>query len=285
MDAPLFSLRDMFAAPSDTSDEEEGTHDETSSGYVEREFVEREHHLPGLTLAIREFSFHEVNANLVWPGTSVFAAWLMQNPKVLAGKRTLEIGSGTGILAIFLKKVLRDCDITTCDYDDEQIESNIAHNCKLNGIDPPLPHIRHTWGTKFPIERPPWEVIIASDILLYVKAYPALISTLCFLLDSTYDKSNARDQSSPTKGGIEDRPQVEDGMELRKGDKSNTGDTPQTAVTGDNADSICPKGKRCFIMSWRRRIGKKEEALFFEGCNSAGLEHRVVGPRTYCIFR
>lgn len=48
--------------------------------------------------------------------------------------------SGTGALAIFLQKTFR-VDITTCDYDDKDIEENIAHNCRVNKLDV-LPHIR-----------------------------------------------------------------------------------------------------------------------------------------------
>jgi len=50
-------------------------------------------------------------------------------------------GSGTGALAIYLRKLF--CvDITTSDYDDQEIEENIAHNCRANGITPVLPHLK-----------------------------------------------------------------------------------------------------------------------------------------------
>ena len=50
-------------------------------------------------------------------------------------------GSGTGALAIYLQKLF--ClDITTSDYDDQEIEENIAHNCRANGITPILPHVK-----------------------------------------------------------------------------------------------------------------------------------------------
>ena len=48
--------------------------------------------------------------------------------------------SGTGALAIFLRKTY-GVDITTSDYDDKDIEENIAHNCRINNLDL-LPHIR-----------------------------------------------------------------------------------------------------------------------------------------------
>lgn len=33
-------------------------------------------------------------------------------------------------------------DITTSDYNDQEIEDNIAYNCTANGITPALPHIK-----------------------------------------------------------------------------------------------------------------------------------------------
>lgn len=38
-----------------------------------------------------------------------------------------------------------------------------------------------------------------------------------------------------------------------------------------------------FLMSWRRRIGKEDESLFFNGCENAGLEVQHLGSRVYCI--
>ncbi|RZS18865.1 hypothetical protein BHM03_00051192 [Ensete ventricosum] len=44
-------------------------------------------------LNIREFSFHQLNANLLWPGTFAFSNWLVQNQSLLHGARILELGS------------------------------------------------------------------------------------------------------------------------------------------------------------------------------------------------
>lgn len=38
-----------------------------------------------------------------------------------------------------------------------------------------------------------------------------------------------------------------------------------------------------FLMSWRRRIGKEDESLFFTGCEDAGLEVEHLGSRVYCV--
>uniref|UniRef100_A0A1J3FJK9 Protein N-methyltransferase nnt1 n=2 Tax=Noccaea caerulescens TaxID=107243 RepID=A0A1J3FJK9_NOCCA len=133
MDIALFSPSSLFAADDDSSDGE--------TTEASQSFVERNHKFPGIEVHIREFGFHQLNANLLWPGTFAFADWLVQHPHLVQSRRCLEIGSGTGALAIFLKKEF-NLDITTSDYDDQEIEDNIAHNCNANNIVPSLPHIK-----------------------------------------------------------------------------------------------------------------------------------------------
>ncbi|KAL2479479.1 S-adenosyl-L-methionine-dependent methyltransferase superfamily protein [Abeliophyllum distichum] len=240
MDIALFSPSSLFAGSDENSSEEENTE-------THQKFEERTHQFPGMELLIREFSFHQLNANLLWPGTFAFVEWLVQHRSWIDGRRTIELGSGTGALAIFLHKHFQ-LEITTSDYDDAEIEDNIAHNCQINGVTPVPPHIRHTWGDVFPITDPYWDLIIASDILLYVKQYGNLINTLSFLLKSYKPKA------SETVSG-----------------------------KNDEKNDACPLPEPAFLMSWRRRIGKEDESLFFTGCEEAGLEVHHLGSRVYCI--
>ncbi|KAL2902121.1 Protein N-terminal and lysine N-methyltransferase EFM7 [Bienertia sinuspersici] len=196
----------------------------------------------GMELVIREFSFHQLNANLLWPGTFAFVEWLVQHRSWIEGRHVIELGRhviGTGALAIFLKKLLQ-IDITTSDYDDQEIEDNIAYNCKINGVIPALPHVKHTWGDTFSNVNPNWDLIIAN-----VKQYPNLIKTLSFLLKAYEPKQN-----------------------MKK--------SPQN-------EQDCGLHYPAFLMGWRRRIGKDDEALFFKGCEDAGLEVQHLGLRVYCI--
>jgi len=43
-------------------------------------------------LIVREFSFHQLNANLLWPGTFSFAEWLVQHRSCFEGRRVIELG-------------------------------------------------------------------------------------------------------------------------------------------------------------------------------------------------
>eukprot|EP00978_Attheya_sp_CCMP212_P015105 scaffold38838_cov56-Attheya_sp.AAC.1 len=85
-----------------------------------------------------------------------------------------------------------DCcctSVVTSDVQDErgEVQSNLEYNYELNHIlDPPL-HVPHTWGSGWNtsmlaagVEQAhiEFDTIVASDILLYVSAYGALIETL-----------------------------------------------------------------------------------------------------------
>lgn len=228
-------------------------------------------------LKIREFAFHQVNANFLWPGTRIFAEWLVKHPSLLSERRILELGSGTGALTIFLRKMY-DVDITTSDYDDEDIEKNIRYNHVANGI-AASPHIRHTWGDSFPSECPDWDLILASDILLYVKQYANLVKTLVFLLQTWKPKETGmKDQSSGSNSVFDGALQVGDHLvsstreEIQIGQRNNVVPVPFSLP------------KPCFLMSWRRRIPKEDEDLFFQGCKGAGLCVADYGARVYCIY-
>ncbi|XP_027335877.1 uncharacterized protein LOC113849862 isoform X3 [Abrus precatorius] len=216
MDIAIFSPSSLFSED-DTSSREENSD-------ARENYVERKHQFPGTELIIREFSFHQLNANLLWPGTFAFAEWLVQHSSCIEGRRAIELGSGTGALAIFLRKSY-DLDITTSDYDDQEIEDNIAHNCRENEI-PAIPHIKH------------------------VKQYANLIKTISFLLN--FYKPRDKKAIFPT------------------GNDENDGNV------------VLPWP--AFLMSWRRRIGKEDELLFFNGCEEAGLKVKHIGSRVYCIY-
>ncbi|KAF9593527.1 hypothetical protein IFM89_024020 [Coptis chinensis] len=87
MDIALFSPSSLFAHDDDDSSSGEEKEDNTQQSYVERK-----HNFPGMDLLIREFSFHQLNANLLWPGTFVFAEWLVEHKTWLQGRRILELG-------------------------------------------------------------------------------------------------------------------------------------------------------------------------------------------------
>ena len=183
VEAP-FSLGDLFGGGGGGGEEggdEEGQIYEVSS----LQFGDRH-------LRIRQFAYHRANGNQVWPGAFTLSSFLTASPLLekLQGcdEATtcciLELGAATGALSIFLSAPPFNLKLHTSDIDDGgEVESNIAHNFELNG-QTKVRHIAHTWGTGWRKscegggDCPAYKYIIASDILLYVSAYPALVATL-----------------------------------------------------------------------------------------------------------
>ncbi|WVZ61127.1 hypothetical protein U9M48_011047 [Paspalum notatum var. saurae] len=206
---------------------------------------------------ITKFSSDMLNGNVLSGGKFAFAEWLIQNRTVLDGRRILELKSGKGDLAIFLRKAL-GVDITTSDFDVKEVQYNIAYNCNINDLAvlphiPPLIPIVHdnkkypgTWGDPFPVSRPDWDIVIASDIETYAGQSPKLVKTLCFLL-----KEYKQRGQKPVRTTITN--------------KSGT----QVPVTFPIA-----------LISWRQRI---DPSALFLGCQNEGMEVQHLGYFVYLI--
>ncbi len=150
----------------------------------EDEFQVQELRIVDSVLNIRQFGWHEANANKVWPGTFTLAEYIVANIDRYKKGTILELGAATGALSLFLRLPSYDLNVITSDIDDGGIVSeNILHNFALNNV-PSVLHVAYTWGERWPedvIASSSITHVIASDILLYVKAYPALVATLDLL--------------------------------------------------------------------------------------------------------
>lgn len=212
IDAPL-SLGGFFGNNDSSSDGEDHQQTEFDNCYEEQTVD-----LVGCQLKIRQYAFHSHNANRVWPGTFNLAEYLLErNEETEAYLRQwgdiLELGTATGLLAIRMvmassahhpakSKIEANEDyvtakkfscnrIVTSDVQDEhgEVEENVLYNYQLNGIPEEIQpkHVPHTWGTgweksasarELTTEECCFDTIVASDILLYVSAYGALVQTL-----------------------------------------------------------------------------------------------------------
>ena len=72
------------------------------------ETFENQYELQTLTICdtkiqVRQYSWHEANANQVWPGTFILADFIRKNDGRYKDSNCLELGSATGALAIYLR--------------------------------------------------------------------------------------------------------------------------------------------------------------------------------------
>jgi phospholipid N-methyltransferase len=72
----------------------------------------------GCSLEIRQFSWHQANANQVWPGTLNLADYMVQHIDKFRDTNVLELGAATGALSIFLQMAPQNLSIVTSDIDD-----------------------------------------------------------------------------------------------------------------------------------------------------------------------
>lgn len=127
----------------------------------------------------------------VWPGTFTLAEFMAGHKDRYSSGNMLELGSATGALSIYIRRVFPEVQLYTSDIDDGgEVESNIRHNFQRNGL-ACVPHVAHTWGDTWvhdsqhlvaslspssassagPQATQPckFKFIVASDILLYVR--------------------------------------------------------------------------------------------------------------------
>jgi cyclopropane fatty-acyl-phospholipid synthase-like methyltransferase len=185
----------------------------------------------------------------VWPNNGAFASWLAEHSKeLIPGKRILELGTGTGVLYVWLQKRFSAVAqaLVCSDAADAEISSNVCYNCEKNSVR--CDFVAHTWGTKW--SGGEFDVLVASDILLYVKAYPALVETLLQILAPRETHSLCH---------------------LR---------APVMRASGPEETDLALRTP-FFLLSARRRVA--DDHLFFEQLRAAGFEVLELPQRLHII--
>eukprot|EP01112_Ceratiomyxa_fruticulosa_P005493 TRINITY_DN1612_c0_g2_i1.p1 TRINITY_DN1612_c0_g2~~TRINITY_DN1612_c0_g2_i1.p1 ORF type:complete len:237 (-),score=61.03 TRINITY_DN1612_c0_g2_i1:199-840(-) len=157
--------------------------EEKSIGQVYEENI---YDIHGVEIKIREFEYSSTNAGIVWSSSFPLCEYITENIGVFKGKRIVELGAATGLVSIYLKKRF-DLDVTTSDITNSEIEENIKHNCELNDVQ--VPHFPHLWGDEISPEKNKFDIVLASDILIYENHYEELLKTLSTLLGRDSENS------------------------------------------------------------------------------------------------
>lgn len=96
--API-SLTGIFGPDSDDDE----SHEEASGNFCNEKDIQRIH-LADQDIDICQMSWHQANANQIWPGTYVLADHIMVSSSRYSHSRILEMGAATGALSIALRK-------------------------------------------------------------------------------------------------------------------------------------------------------------------------------------
>ncbi|XP_078089685.1 EEF1A lysine methyltransferase 3-like [Mustelus asterias] len=173
------------------------------SSYSKEEINKLESHYQfcGHTLRItRDFSSNLGISAIIWEAGLVLCQYFEQEKISFAGKKVIELGSGTGIVGILA--VLLGGDVTLTDQSTvlNQIKFNITNNVPV--VNQQLAKVSALlWGEnqdQFPTD---YDFILGSDIVYSSRDYPALIKTLQHLSNQNtviYICSKMRDSMGAT---------------------------------------------------------------------------------------
>jgi len=107
---------------------------------------------------------NEFYGEYIWPTPLFMCDFLKRNSELVKGKRVLELGSGTGIVGLYIAK-LGATHVTLTDFIDFNIE-NMKINAKENKLEGLTEPRWFQWGTSLCEQ---WDVIIGCDIV-----YPSM---------------------------------------------------------------------------------------------------------------
>ena len=104
-----------------------GGDDEDEDAGFQQQFEVQRITIADRTYDIRQFSWHQANANQVWPGAIRLGEFMITRKDLYSSGRILELGAATGALAMSM--TVNGFDVVTSDYDDD---GNVAENIKFN---------------------------------------------------------------------------------------------------------------------------------------------------------
>ncbi|KAI9187852.1 hypothetical protein H9P43_002243 [Blastocladiella emersonii ATCC 22665] len=138
------------------------------------------------TIELTERTDTQHHGTTVWPAGETLAHYFTSlagksRTSSVQGKRVLEFGSGTGILAVVLG--LLGAEVTATDQDVPVILANLRANVERNR--PPAGYdvtvLPHNWGTPLSAEITeggPWDYIIAADCVYTPEPLPLLMASI-----------------------------------------------------------------------------------------------------------
>ncbi|XP_001604161.1 methyltransferase-like protein 23 isoform X1 [Nasonia vitripennis] len=119
-----------------------------------------------------------------WPSAPVLAWYLWEHKKELAGKRVLELGSGTALPGIVASK----CGALVTLSESATLPKSLQHlrrSCELNGVSSQVKVVGITWGfflsSLFSLG--PLDLVLGSDCFYDPSVFEDIVVTVAFLLE------------------------------------------------------------------------------------------------------
>ncbi len=91
-----------------------------------------------------------------WASGQVMARYLLDNPQLVAGKRVVDFGAGSGVAAV-AAALAGAAQVVACDLDEDALESCRA-NANLNGVE-------LEYSGDFFADDSRWDVVLVADVL------------------------------------------------------------------------------------------------------------------------
>lgn len=119
-----------------------------------------------------------------WEAALHLGQYLCVNPSLVENKRVLELGTGTGYLAVLCAKYLGSNHVIASDGSDEVV-NHLSDSFFLNGLQgsPAVSAMQLRWGhalvgPEWDDAEAPLDAVLGADITYDVSVIPALVATL-----------------------------------------------------------------------------------------------------------
>ncbi|KAI8459829.1 putative methyltransferase-domain-containing protein [Phakopsora pachyrhizi] len=142
----------------------------------------------------RESIGHGTTGLKSWGASICLANYLILNPHLIENKSILELGSGTGLLGILVHQLdpSKEVHLTDCN---PLVLDRLRHNAHLNRAGENLKIDHLDWNTpqisnlKPKFSKP--QVVLAADVIYDPDLVLALVDTICYFLQESFDCRSA----------------------------------------------------------------------------------------------
>lgn len=126
-------------------------------------------------------------AAVVWDAAVVLAEYLSKNPMIVAGRKVIELGAGTGLVGILCSQIGADVTVT-----DRPIALNILNENILLNRDNVTGSIRAeelSWGRNLDTFSQAFGVVLGADIVYVEETFDDLLATIKYLCRKDEDET------------------------------------------------------------------------------------------------